>query len=309
MASLRSLVVLASSLFLAAAARAQPADVEGGKDHPLVSRYPGSTITEYASREFDEFKVPLGKMAQEGIAKSQQVEGKLTRIHYQIPQGRSTLEVMRNYQEAFRRAGFQPLFQCAGEAQCGGGSVPDPNGYGWCAGCSPRQLTAKLSRPEGDVYVSLHAEQDNPGTPATVDEVIVEVKPMESGMITVDAASLGNDIERTGHASIYGIYFDTGKAEVKPESEATLKEIARLLQQQAALKLYVVGHSDNVGTLPSNLELSRRRADAVVKVLISRYAIPAASLSAQGDGPLAPVASNDSDAGRAKNRRVELVKQ
>jgi len=81
------------------------------------------------------------------------------------------------------------------------------------------------------------------------------------------------------------------------------------LQQDPKLKLYVVGHTDNVGTLASNMDLSKRRGDAVVAVLSTKYGVAAARLNAQGDGPTAPVASNDSDDGRAKNRRVELVKQ
>jgi len=125
----------------------------------------------------------------------------------------------------------------------------------------------------------------------------------------VDAASLANDINRTGHASVYGIYFDTGKADVKPESDATLKEIAKLLQGDPMLKLYVVGHTDSQGALDLNMDLSRRRADAVLAALTTKYAVPPGRLRAYGSGPYAPVASNDSEDGRAKNRRVELVKQ
>jgi outer membrane protein OmpA-like peptidoglycan-associated protein len=198
------------------------------------------------------------------------------------------------------------LFSCSGGEQCGGGAVGN---LGWCGGCSPRALSAKLPRPEGDVYVSFHVEQDNSTTPANVQLDVIEMKAMEGGLVTVDAAALGNDITRTGHSAVYGIYFDTGKADVKPESDAALKEIAKLLQQNSTLNLHVVGHTDNVGQLPSNLDLSHRRADAVVKVLSTRYSIAAARMDAQGVGPLAPVSSNDSEAGRAKNRRVELVKQ
>ena len=108
---------------------------------------------------------------------------------------------------------------------------------------------------------------------------------------------------------MYGIYFDTGKADVKPESNAVLDENAKLLQQYSTLKLHVVGHPDNAGSLASNMDLSRRRADAVSKVLSIEYRIEGSRLTAQGVGPLAPVASNDSEEGRAKNRRVELVKQ
>ena len=132
---------------------------------------------------------------------------------------------------------------------------------------------------------------------------------MESGLVTVNAAALAGDISRTGHSAVYGIYFDTGKADVKPESDAALKEIAKMLQENPALKLLVVGHTDNVGTLASNMDLSKRRAAAVVQVLTATNGVAAARLLAQGAGPLAPVASNGTEEGRAKNRRVELVEQ
>jgi OOP family OmpA-OmpF porin len=298
--------VISLLLFGVGLAAAQQKDVAGSKDHPLISRYPGSVITEYSAAEFDEYTLPLGKLEQDHWAKSQQVEGKLTRIHYEAPIGRSGLEVSRNYQQALDRAGFQTLFSCSGGEQCGGGAVGN---LGWCGGCSPRALTAKLSRPEGDVYVSFHVEQDNSSNPANVQVDVIEMKPMQGGLVTVDAASLASDITRTGHASVYGIYFDTGKADVKPESDAALKEIGKLLQHDPKLKLYVVGHTDNVGMLANNMDLSKRRGDAVVKVLTTTFNVQAMRLSAQGDGPTAPVASNDSEDGRAKNRRVELVKQ
>ena len=134
------------------------------------------------------------------------------------------------------------------------------------------------------------------------------MKPMESDLITVDAASLANDINRTGHASVYGIYFDTGKADVKPESDATLKEVAKLLQDDPKLKLYVVGHTDNVGTLASNMDLSRR-GRCGGKGAGHQIRGCSGATQRQGEARTAPVASNDSENGRAKNRRVELVKQ
>jgi flagellar motor protein MotB len=132
-----------------------------------------------------------------------------------------------------------------------------------------------------------------------------------NGMVylTANAATLSSELTATGHTIVPGIYFDTGKADVKPESDASLKEVAKVLQQNPALKLYVVGHTDNVGTLTSNVSLSNQRAASVLKVLTTQYNVAASRLQAYGDGPYAPVASNDSDDGRARNRRVELVKQ
>jgi outer membrane protein OmpA-like peptidoglycan-associated protein len=281
----------------------------------LISRYPGLVITHYLTKEFDEFTLPLGKVVDQKFTKSQHLEGKITRIIYVAPEGRSVLEVFRNYQGALKKAGFEALFTCSPQ-DCYGSGSSNARVYGtgdyddyWGPDHGIDYVSAKLARPEGDVYMSLLVDDQGGNGRPNVELYVIEMKPMESGLITVDAASLANDINRTGHASVYGIYFDTGKADVKPESDATLKEIAKLLQGDAKLKLYVVGHTDSQGALDLNMDLSRRRAEAVLAALTMKYAVPAARLRAYGSGPYAPVASNDSEDGRAKNRRVELVKQ
>jgi len=137
---------------------------------------------------------------------------------------------------------------------------------------------------------------------------IVEREIMEQEIVA-DANAMGNDINSTGHVSVYGIFFDTGKSELKPESDSALIQISKLLKSNASLKLYVVGHTDNVGNLESNMILSTERAIAVAKTLFQNYGIAKDRLEAYGVGSLAPVASNDTEEGRAKNRRVELVKQ
>jgi outer membrane protein OmpA-like peptidoglycan-associated protein len=138
---------------------------------------------------------------------------------------------------------------------------------------------------------------------------VVEKAGMESGMVTVDAATMAREVRQSGHVALYGILFDTDQAVVKLESEPALVEIAKLLQQNAALRLYVVGHTDNVGSLDHNMALSDRRAAAVVQALTGKHGIAATRLRAVGVGPVAPVASNENEQGRAKNRRVELVVQ
>jgi outer membrane protein OmpA-like peptidoglycan-associated protein len=138
---------------------------------------------------------------------------------------------------------------------------------------------------------------------------IIEAKAMEAGLVTASAAELAAGIDRDGHISVYNIYFDTGKADVKPESTPALDEVAALLKNRAALRLMVVGHTDTTGTLDLNMRLSADRAAAVVKALTGTYGVAAARLSAHGAGPLAPVASNRTDEGKAKNRRVDLVEQ
>ncbi|MBI3684194.1 MAG: DUF4892 domain-containing protein [Acidobacteria bacterium] len=302
------------SLWIGPAALAQQQDVEASKDHALISRYPGSVIVDYLTKEFDEYLFPLGKLVDHRKPeKSQQLEGKVTLIQYHAPKGRSVLEIYRNFESALKKAGFEFLFTCANEG-CGAGqgkfnpSQGDPAAAYW-AQENQRHVSARLKRPEGEAYVMLHVQQMAGWEMAQIHLELIEMKPMEGGLVTVDAATLAGDLARTGHAAIYGIYFDTGKADVKPESDAALKEIAKLLQQDAALKLHVVGHTDSTGDVAMNMDLSRRRAAAVVQVLTTRHGIAAARLRPDGVGPLSPAGTNDAEQGRALNRRVELVKQ
>ena len=309
----KSIMQLCILILAATTALAQGKDVEGSRDHPLVSRYPGSFIDRYQSVEFDEVSLPLGQSNGGKPVKSQRLEGKITHISYATPAGRSILEVYRNYESALRKGGFQILFNCVNNDGCGssGPAIWAPNGnedWDWSAG--QRYLSAKLARAAGDVYVSLHIGQWAGGQKGCgVYLYVIESKPMEGDLIIVDAAALGGDISSSGHVAVYGIYFDTGKADLKPESDPALTEIAKLLQQDSKLKLLVVGHTDNVGTLAANMDLSKRRAEAVVQVLTTKRGVAAARLIGLGAGPMAPVASNSTEDGRAKNRRVELVQQ
>lgn len=302
-------------LLTISSAFAQEGDVKGSKDHPLISRYPKSIIVGYSALEFEEYILPLGKLKEGKLTKSQKLEGKITRITYAVSEGRSLLEVYRNYESALKKAGFEILFVGAGTELGEGWSdiVRIPETAFYLLKGNPeahRYLSGKLSRPEGDVYIALYVSMAwDPREQPVAQLDVIEVKPMETGLVTVNAEALAKDIAKTGRVAVYGIYFDTGKADVKPESEPALKEIAKLLQQNPKLKLYVVGHTDNVGTLAANMELSKLRAEAVVKTLISKYGIDTKRLHPVGVGPLAPVASNKTEEGRAKNRRVELVEQ
>lgn len=278
------------------------------ESHPLIKPYPGSTVWESKVGKFDRIALPAGKFARQGprtvFARTVKVEGKITGITYRTPPERTALEILSNYQDGLKQGGFEVLFSCL-ESECGGGTFETPYlrnrfyaGYN-----KTGMLSAKLARADGDVYVFISVDQGN----ANSGLLVVEARPMDTGLVKVDADALLNDIERTGHASIYGIYFDTNKADVKPESKQALGEIAKLLKNKPDLKLYVVGHTDNVGELTYNKKLSMSRSAAVVGVLTKDYGINPQRLQADGVGPLAPVLANTSDAGRAKNRRVELV--
>ncbi len=288
-------ILTAACLAASAAAQAPPSG------HPLVPAYPGSqTYQATVVSAFDEFDMPTGPSKGSKMSKSEHLEGKVTMLSYLNPKGRSILEIFRNYEGGVKEAGFETLFTCKG-GECGG--QISIKGLGYMPDGDSRYLAAKLARPEGDVYVALHA--------MTIETkiVIVEVKPMETGLVKISVDALNKDLDRVGHVAVYEILFDTGKADLKPASGGALKEIAALLAKSPTLKLYVVGHTDNVGTLAQNLDLSKRRAQAVVTALTTTYTVAPARLQADGVGPLTPVASNGEEAGRAKNRRVELVKQ
>jgi outer membrane protein OmpA-like peptidoglycan-associated protein len=308
--NLKLLVAVAFCVGVAAlGARAQSKDVEGSKDHPLISRYPGSFIRDYRTTDFDEFTLPLGKASGGVLAKSQHLEGKITYIDYATPPERSDLEVYRNYEAALKTAGFATLFACAHNDGCG---ISDLTLSGMQGGKrrwmwdSERILSAKLARPEGDVYLCL--EQSANGN-HYVALFIIEPKPMESGLVTVDAAALQGGLAKVGHVEVPGIFFDFNKSDVKPESKPALDEVAKMLKANPSMRVWVVGHTDSVGTIDANMQLSGARAADVAKALVANYGISATRLKGYGVGPLAPVASNDSEEGRAKNRRVELVKQ
>jgi len=278
--------------------------------HPLIKPYPDSKVWASQVVKFDKIALPTGqvyfarKARASALKSSIAIEGKVTAIDYRTPRERSALEVLENYKQGLKEGGFEILYSCR-EKECGHGDVTEKY-YSPSVGYPETGLiTAKLVCDAGDVYVMLVVDQHN----AHNYLIVIEAKPMEKGLVKVDANALLNDIERTGHASIYGIYFDTDKSDVKPESRQALGEIAKLLINKPDLKLFVVGHTDNVGSLDYNKHLSMRRAAAVVKALVKNYGIDFPRLLPDGIGPLAPVLANSSDVGRAKNRRVELVIQ
>jgi OOP family OmpA-OmpF porin len=123
------------------------------------------------------------------------------------------------------------------------------------------------------------------------------------------AARLEQQLEQTGRAEIYGIYFDFASARIKEESTPVLQEINAVLTKNPSWKLNIAGHTDNIGGDAYNLELSRKRAAAVKEALVSQYHIDGGRLETAGFGAGQPKENNDTIEGRARNRRVELVRQ
>jgi len=296
-----------------------PQDSEGSKDHPLVNRYEGAAIVQYDHTAFNMYTVPLGKeipdakFREEQFTKSARLEGDVTRILYSIPTGRSTLEVMRNYEQNLKGRGFVNLY-AASDREADRIQYMSKQ-FERAYGGNHRFSVWKLARTEGDAHVVLYAFSSlgDPVVNAKQGQTLVYAhvvinKPMDANKL-VGAQEMADQIASNGRVALYGILFDTNKTDLKPESDATLEEMVKLLKSQAGMKLLIVGHTDNVGTFSSNMDLSQRRAQAVVNTLLSKHGIAKERLTSVGVSFAAPVAPNKTEEGRAKNRRVELVEQ
>ena len=237
------------------------------------------------------------------------VEGKVTKIQYSIPRGRGAYEVFTNYEQAIKQAGFEIL--CEGKAKGVRGFLDQVCGFWdvrlYTAENPASHFYISARNPSGDVLLSVYVGEGYSGRPPVAAVGIVEARSMETGLIT--ARIMKNRLEGSGHIALYGIRFDFDKATIKPASEATIREIATLLRDDPAMAIYIVGHTDSTGKVDYNMDLSRRRAQAVLEELASKYGISKDRLKAFGAGPLCPVASNKTEDGRAKNRRVEIVRQ
>lgn len=277
-------LLLAVSVLPAAAAQSAPAADKPGCADPALfpTRMPGYRIESCDTEEYDSVEFWQAK------GPRLPVEGRKIYVSYQWPAGKpatlSGLEIVRNYEAAITKIGgtISNIVTTGPGPFVNGKIVKDG-----------KEVWVQVTPRGGSNYYWL---------------TVVEKKAMDQHVVA-DAAAFGNDLAAAGHASVYGIYFDTGKSELKAESAPALDEVGKLLAASPALKLWVVGHTDWVGKLEDNMALSQARADAVVKALTTTHGVAASRLRAFGSGPLAPVASNESEDGRAKNRRVELVKQ
>ena len=357
---MRRLLLAAAFALIAVAAQAQvepryakelAANAPGSGDQ-LLPRYAGSFILAQTKKDFDEIVLPLGKTIGAGYAsepdkklrfeKVTTVEGRLTRTLYVIPEGRSVLEVVRNYTNDLEGKGATTLFQCS-KVECGEefyklqafARALKPEGAAYTRErralaanaleyvdpqADQRLWVGNWKRDGGsDVFVSIYAATQTGGSMGDISTAlkgrvlalveVLETKAMQQNLAFVSAEQIGGALGKDGRVALYGILFDFDKADIKPESDKQLAEMANLLKAQPALKVFIVGHTDNKGTLAYNTDLSQRRAEAVAKALATKFGIAADRMTAKGVGPLSPLAANDSEEGQAKNRRVELVKQ
>jgi len=195
----------------------------------------------------------------------------------------SRLELFRNFENALKAAG---------------GTMLHSDG--------DRSFTYTITRPSGEYWGQVGCGAGSAAKCDRIQHKIVRVAAMEQS-VAVSADQIRKSLSDTGKMVFYGIYFDTDKATLKAESDPTLAEMARFLRASPQTKVFIVGHTDMQGGIEHNLKLSRERAAAVAAALSGKHGIAKDRLAADGVGPLAPVATNDGEAGRAKNRRVEMV--
>jgi OmpA-OmpF porin, OOP family len=315
------------------------ADLKGLTDPPGLKRYAGSVLVYRDDVAYDEVKFPAGKVRDvdepfPNVAAS----GKRSALQYTLPASRSSLEVIRNYQSQAKADGFQSVFECLGDS-CGTGPgagqvkfsivkaiLPirfvDQVGDNSAAACGAYFVSpiryALLENKSSGVVIAVAAAtpeissaycSDTYKNQLTVWVTRVEPQAREQQMVAISASEMSKSIDANGKVALYGIFFDTGKADIKAESKASLDQIGELMKSRPDLKLHVVGHTDNVGAIDANMSLSKHRAESVVAALATSYGVNRARLTGNGVASLAPVQTNSTESGRAKNRRVELVLQ
>ena len=311
-------------------------DAPGTKDYPGLPRYEGSTIVLQSEQKFGELGLQIGGLSSPVSTDPKEVrkvEGRTHRSTYlylNLGAGkRSTLEIARNYEMAFKDAGFTDIWS-GGDREIRNGpprayyGVPELDHQLMTTGLKERRY---FCMEKGGLFASVFIAArswDHPMLPSSEanpwkqhvtipqDSVVIQVdlvntRPMEEKMVHLSAAEMQKSISSSGKVAIYGILFDFNKADIKPESASTLAEMASLLKAEPNLKVLVVGHTDNVGTFEFNEDLSKRRAKAVVSELAANYGIAAERMLPLGASFMSPVSTNSTEEGRALNRRVELV--
>ena len=315
------IIIVSSSIYAQ-----RTTDVENSKDYPTISRFEGAVIEFYKETKWGSYKLPVSEQETVDWNKPKALEGKVTRIQYTVSKDNNSEFVLHNYKSAFKKSGFEILIAIANEElgvsdrphqwtemyyKAGGyyngiGNEKFGLGFQWPNWNNKQSFLVARGHENGkDIYAIIYAIVDANYTLITQD--VIEVEAVETGLVSVD--NISKDIMIKGHIAIYGIHFETGQSVIKSESSETLRIIADYIKENTNNKFYIVGHTDNTGEFSTNRTLSDNRSKSVMNELISKYEVRPEQVSAYGVSSLAPVASNLTDEGKAKNRRVEIVEQ
>jgi OmpA-OmpF porin, OOP family len=279
-------------------------NVAGTQEYRLIKLYPQAHVSEYAVKEFDSAKMLIGyKAGEDNPATYDDVEGKVIYYRFEHKPTTSTLEILRNYEGVMRAKGFEPIISGRGNKYPGLDRTEDETVGYW----------RWEEHGKGTIWVSLHAWY-NGGHDAPWSELtIVETKAMEQTLegnaaTEAKAATLADALQETGRVAVYGITFDFNKATLRPEAAPVLGEVLAMLAGNTGLQLAIEGNTDSIGLPAYNLKLSADRAATVMAWLVA-HGIDPGRLTTAGFGDTKPVADNATEDGRAKNRRVELVRR
>lgn len=288
-------------------------DVDGSADHPLLGRLPGSYISSYRQVNLTQVPVVVGITGDK--YQTQALDAKLTEITYSFGsfgddhKGYSLFEINSNYAAAARKLGATEVFHCKAEA-CGHDDNliaamalhQDDSNDEW-----QEYHLFKLSRAQGDVYFDTYTQGYYDGSPGDTIVRVMELGALNDNRVAINLDALTGAIAQSGKATLDGLLFDYDSDRIQPQSKAVMAVLANYLKQHSKQGFYVVGHTDDQGERSYNQSLSERRAAAVIKELSETYQVPASQLTAYGNGEYSPIASNENEAGRSLNRRVELV--
>lgn len=300
-------------------------DVNGSSDHAIIGRYPDSQIKFYYQKAYSELEIPRG-IKNAKPADLTTAKGKHSSILYAGPKNVSSLEIFRNYENAIKKSNGKVLFSCRGKYAPDGCddyntyytlSFFDANYYKKRYNNTDQYilmngsddqafLVALFEDASSKIYVEIGIDGDSFGDQAGIQVEIVEISKMKDGLIT--ASLFEEEMDKNGKIALYGILFETGKSTLKDESKHELSLISDYLKKHPSVNIYVVGHTDDSGSLELNMELSKNRARSVVDYL-SADGVPSSRITAEGVGPFAPVTTNETEKGKKLNRRVEIVKR
>ena len=290
-----------------------------GATRALDLKVPGSAaLTRELVEEAGSYRIPVGPF-QSGAMRTLRVEGRIVQQAWRIEaQGMSTLQIFAPLRDQIVAAGFNILYDCAGQG-CGGFdfrfntrimAAPDM----FVDLFDYRFLSARrdgADEADGE-YVSLIVSRS--GTTGYVQVIQaggarIDVTDGAVGLRPEPAVDqpLADGLLQEGHVILSDLDFETGSSSLSDGPYPSLEALANFLSADTARRVALVGHTDSVGALDANMALAQRRAASVLERLVARYGVTRTQLEAQGVGYLAPIAANRTEAGREANRRVEAV--
>lgn len=288
-------------------------DIADSHDHRLFPRHPSASIHRYSYSEFEQFRQLLGPIVDKGCCeldlektRLETMEGSLTQILYRLPPAVTALEVMDSFQHSLKGSGYDVLFECK-DGGCG-----EYLKFGLLD--SPLEVVTGLryiaaASADGRIHVSIAFPGQDTEQYNEFRLSVLEKRGMENRITVLSPDALKKALDETGKAVLGGIFFQHDSATLMPSSDEALAQVAAMMKNHPRVKIYVVGHTDNIGDLSYNQSLSERRARAVADRLTGKFKVMTERLKGFGVASLAPQASNGTENGRARNRRVELVIQ